>query len=702
MRLRPGPLLALAVASAFALVGNLATNTVEIEATWIKWSVWAAALVLLGAALLVEQLKARADRATPPDDDTVARTVDELALFLRAQWKDEETRRKVRAPVTLPVTWHTVTDDQLVDHWENIRLQPLGSSAAALHLDGGIDTVLDVYRRIPSARLVILGRAGAGKTVLSGQLLLSILEARQPGEAVPVAFNLRTWDPSTPLRTWLAERLAAGYPQLTHPGLLLDRDLILPILDGFDEINPGLHTAAMQTLDLMPGPMVLTSRPVQFTDAITSAQPLGSAAVVHLDDLPLAAIAQYLPRTMRHTTSAWTSVFDRITADPGGAGEGNVTKALTTPLMVYLARTIYSGSRSPAELLDVARYPTAKAIEQHLLSAFIPAVYGEGCPEQRWLTTLASILERSRTQNLAWWRLRDSVPAPIRVGAFALAFSVGFGSVLLIVTDVESAILISVVGSAFLGPAFGLPRKGPTPVRGRLRYSDKLRGTVENIVAGIIIWSLWAGLFTGNGVWALGGALFGMAMSARRAALIGATFAALGGAALSIMIGPSAFHATLGMIMVGAFAGGWAGFAGDLGEAIETAVDMDSVAYPLESLKTDRINTLRRSLAVAATFGLLIVGLSGGSDWLGALGIGAGTGLVAALGTAWVQWLILARVWLPLRGRLPWRLPAFLDDAHDRGVLRQSGGFFQLRHELLQRHLALSAASSGPGPRRRW
>ena len=39
---------------------------------------------------------------------------------------------------------------------------------------------------------------------------------------------------------------------------------------------------------------------------------------------------------------------------------------------------------------------------------------------------------------------------------------------------------------------------------------------------------------------------------------------------------------------------------------------------------------------------------------------------------------------LPLRGELPWRTRAFLRDAHERGVLRQSGAFYQFRHILLQ------------------
>jgi len=55
--------------------------------------------------------------------------------------------------------------------------------------------------------------------------------------------------------------------------------------------------------------------------------------------------------------------------------------------------------------------------------------------------------------------------------------------------------------------------------------------------------------------------------------------------------------------------------------------------------------------------------------------------------TAWGHWLILARVWLPLTGNLPWAVHIFLADAHNRGVLRQTGAVYQFRHVRLQHHL---------------
>jgi len=64
--------------------------------------------------------------------------------------------------------------------------------------------------------------------------------------------------------------------------------------------------------------------------------------------------------------------------------------------------------------------------------------------------------------------------------------------------------------------------------------------------------------------------------------------------------------------------------------------------------------------------------------------------------SAWGGWLLFARLWLPLSGRLPWRPKLFLDDAHDRGVLRQSGAVYQFRHVRLRDHLVDQHRAKGP------
>ncbi|WP_251054121.1 hypothetical protein [Streptomyces sp. ISL-66] len=122
-------------------------------------------------------------------------------------------------------------------------------------------------------------------------------------------------------------------------------------------------------------------------------------------------------------------------------------------------------------------------------------------------------------------------------------------------------------------------------------------------------------------------------------------------------------------------------------------------------LSSNRTTAGRQFLILAPAFtlaiafgGYLIVhllrGTMGPLNWgvqdslfIGAIGgLGGAASYVLAF-TAWGQWIVLARVWLPLAGRLPWDPAAFLDDAYHRGVLRQTGAVYQFRHVRLQHHL---------------
>jgi hypothetical protein len=64
---------------------------------------------------------------------------------------------------------------------------------------------------------------------------------------------------------------------------------------------------------------------------------------------------------------------------------------------------------------------------------------------------------------------------------------------------------------------------------------------------------------------------------------------------------------------------------------------------------------------------------------------------------AWGQFC-LARLVLALSRKTPLRLMGFLSEAHDRGVLRQAGGIYQFRHNLLQDHLAGVPATAPAAP----
>jgi hypothetical protein len=60
---------------------------------------------------------------------------------------------------------------------------------------------------------------------------------------------------------------------------------------------------------------------------------------------------------------------------------------------------------------------------------------------------------------------------------------------------------------------------------------------------------------------------------------------------------------------------------------------------------------------------------------------------ISGYGSVWPPWVI-TRALLAAQRLLPWRLMTFLEDAHERGALRQVGPVYQFRHLELQHRLA--------------
>lgn len=124
-------------------------------------------------------------------------------------------------------------------------------------------------------------------------------------------------------------------------------------------------------------------------------------------------------------------------------------------------------------------------------------------------------------------------------------------------------------------------------------------------------------------------------------------------------------------------------------------------ASPVSTLRADRSLVL----VLAAPFLVILPALFGAGFALGSrsrlhdfihfglygLGIGLTIWLAIALSHTWPQYLI-ATGWLAARGKLPWRLAAFLIEAHELQILRQRGGAYQFRHASLQDHLARDRA----------
>ena len=185
--------------------------------------------------------------------------LEDLAVAVRRQWEAEQTLRRLADPRPLPLCWVNCEHGGVMDYWEVIS--GVAGRETPIDLHGCLDEIVEVFERIPSRRLVVLGEPGAGKSVLAMHFIVATVRGRVAGDAVPVLFPVASWNPrEATLSAWMVSRLCVDYPFLggrvasgaTLAGDLVQRGKIWPVLDGLDEapepVRGEMITALNRTL----------------------------------------------------------------------------------------------------------------------------------------------------------------------------------------------------------------------------------------------------------------------------------------------------------------------------------------------------------------------------------------------------------------------------------------------------------------------
>ena len=327
-----------------------------------------------------------------------------FANALAQQWAEEDRLRQVNDPRPLPVRWRLANGQT-----------------------GRFTGIYATFTHTSARRMVILGAAGAGKSVLAIKLVRDLLAYREPADRVPVLLPAATWTRDCTLTEWITEQLVRSQPNLdmrintgTGEKVWLPRALaesgLIPVIDGLDELPQDRWTTVISEINAFGSdyPLVLTSRPEEYHAAVAG-RGISQAVEIELEPLEVPEIKRYLTDATDAPADRWRGVFDRLDAEPGGV----LAQTLATPLMIWLARAVYQvGKSDPDELLDPVRLADREAMESHLVAAFVPAVYTARqtrarprafrcTPEQatRWLGFLAYRLDRSQKQDIAWWQL---------------------------------------------------------------------------------------------------------------------------------------------------------------------------------------------------------------------------------------------------------------------------------------------------------
>lgn len=394
------------------------------------WWVWPAIAVLAVPVMLAEMARTRRSRAAAADNGHLSDTLTWLAEAAEERWRAEAAARLLDRPDPIRLRWTAAATAAAT-----ATSRPGAGSAAPQAAGGDVADLAARLLALPSRQIVVVGAPGAGKSALAVLLTLDLLERRKadPALPVPVPLSISSWRPHAEhLTAWLARRLREDYPGLGgrdgHDRVtrMITRGLVLPVLDGLDEIPATLHTLAVEGIDLATEgglPFVLTCRADGYERAVNGGgQVLSGASVVRLRPVGPAAAEAYLTRSAPAVARHWRGLLTGL--DP----DSPVWRALSTPLMLWLARAAYCDPElDPGELADTTRFPDVSKVEERLLAGYLPAVYGNGPTRPgdalRRLSFLARDLTRRRDHDLAWWRLDSGESRTPWAFAFVSAFA---------------------------------------------------------------------------------------------------------------------------------------------------------------------------------------------------------------------------------------------------------------------------------------
>lgn len=647
-----------------------------------------------------------------PDLEGVA---DRLAVAVREQWAAEAEIRGINDPFPLPVSW-VPADAALADPWDSLVelasygagwSKPPAADAWARDpsaLSGTGNDLAEVLAMVPTGRLVVLGEPGSGKTMLMVRLVLDLLARREPGAAVPVLFSAASWNPQEEgLYSWLCAQLLIDHPALAVAWpedrikplarALLDRGLILPVVDGLDEIPHAVRASAIRRMNeaVQPGSgLIVTSRVSEYQAVVRPGQgpevTMRAAAAVELLPLSADAVSRYLRAgaTGPRGAARWDPVLALL------GTQAPVGQALSTPLMTGLARVIYDPPAdlasppiaSPAELCDPA-LSSREQVEAHLLDAFVPAAYRRrpgrwnAVKAERWHIFLAARLTRdSGGPDLAWWQFHSLAPANVTARWPTRAVRVVVGILLAVTVGLAEANTPGLgVPGGIVGGFLGLGLGWASGLLTRSRTSAQPMPSNEIRVK--VDWS-WRTF---------------VALPLTLLFAMGVTFAIQDYLTSSNSILIQVLGAAVTIIF---FLAIWAAL-----NLAAVPVDLAAATVPRDTLRRDRRAALRVGLAAGGT-SMVIAGVLAGAEQLSVeagLVFGLSIGLPVAVRRARRQTASpsygLAILWLALHRKLPLALMSFLDDAHERGVMRQSGATYQFRHIELQNRLAARAHAQG-------
>ena len=271
--------------------------------------------------------------------------------------------------------------------------------------------IIQVFDRL-QGKLLILGNPGSGKTTTLLELArcLLIRARKNPQEPIPILLNLAGWKQDYPdFASWLIDKLQQQYGIPTEFGnYLLDKQQLLPLLDGFDEVNSHRQPECLQKLNQLvenfqPKHLVVCSSLAAYKKCPTK---LKLNAAVILKSIPQNKIKEYA-FTYR-SRELWYNISE----------EPELLKLAGKPLFLSMMTLAYE------EILIESwrRISAAEDRERYLLNAYVRRQLSrdisqgyyptnkQPLPEEtkRWLAWLAARMEEKEEREFTIKKLQEN------------------------------------------------------------------------------------------------------------------------------------------------------------------------------------------------------------------------------------------------------------------------------------------------------
>ena len=523
-------------------------------------------------------------------------------------------------------------------------------------------SILNVFEQPEIAgQMLILGDPGAGKTTTMLDLAKPLVDKAEqdPNEPIPVLVNLSSWqDPKQLMPDWLVGELKSKYGVPKDVGKKwLEDKLLLPMLDGLDEVKPKHQESCVNAInlwlqgDLRPTSIVVCSSREEYANY--QAQ-LSLNGAILLQALTNQQIQVYLSGVNR--TELW-QILEQDT---------ELLELVRTPLLLSITILSYA----ELSLQKWHELTSTKQRVELLLDAYIRAMFGRefrsgayrkrqppsALQTQHWLSVLALQMQRESQTEFLIEKMQPSLwLSDKQKGVYRLIFVLIGGLIGGLIFGLSVWLSVGLSFGLFFGLSSGL-------IFGL--SSGLIRGLIGEIYPAIeVVETLnWSLKRASSGL--IGGLIFG-----------------LSGGLIFVLIFGLIF--VLIFVLIGGLIFGLIGSEVDVKSSPNQGIWKSASNALFITVFFGLISGLINGL-ISGLINGLISGLSFGL--ISGLSFGLSGGLIFG-GKACIQHFTL-RLILFRSGSIPWNYARFLNYCTKKLFLQRVGGRYRFIYRLLQEHFA--------------